>query len=122
MRGAHEVRTERARRLRHNATRAELALWNRLRSRQINGTKFVRQEPIGPYTVDFICRELRLVIEVDGGQHANNQSDAARDRFLAAHGYRVLRFWNNDVLSNMSGVLQTVAEAVISDSPPHPDR
>jgi very-short-patch-repair endonuclease len=67
MRGAREVRTERARRLRRDATDAELALWRRLRSRSLDGHKFVRQEPVGPFTVDFICREARLIIEVDGG-------------------------------------------------------
>jgi very-short-patch-repair endonuclease len=121
MRGAREVRTERARRLRHDATNAELALWRRLRSRSLDGHKFVRQEPIGPYTVDFICREARLIIEVDGGQHADNPHDVVRDQWLASHIYRVLRFWNNDVLGNVAGVLETIATA-LADSPPHPPR
>jgi very-short-patch-repair endonuclease len=121
MRGAREVRTERARRLRNDATDAERALWRRLRSRSLDGHKFVRQEPIGPYTVDFICREARLIIEVDGGQHADNQYDLIRDQWLANHNYRVLRFWNNDVLGNVAGVLETIATA-LADSPPHPPR
>jgi very-short-patch-repair endonuclease len=121
MRGAREVRAERARRLRGNATDAERALWRRLRSRSLGGHKFVRQEPVGPYTVDFICREARLVIEVDGGQHADNQHDVVRDKWLASHNYRVLRFWNNDVLGNVAGVLETIATA-LADSPPQPDR
>jgi very-short-patch-repair endonuclease len=121
MRGANERTTTRARRLRRNATDAEQALWNRLRSRAVNGCKFIRQEPIGPYTVDFICRELRLIVEVDGGQHAENASDVMRDAWLAARGYRVLRFWNNDVLGNMVGVLEKIAVA-IEEAPPHPDR
>jgi very-short-patch-repair endonuclease len=121
MREADEVKTERARRLRRAATDAESKLWYRLRSRQLNGHKFVRQEPIGPYTVDFVCREARLVIEVDGGQHAGNERDVVRDRWLVSHNYRVLRFWNNDVLSNIAGVLETLA-AVLSESPPHPPR
>ncbi|MGB3041694.1 MAG: DUF559 domain-containing protein [Xanthobacteraceae bacterium] len=121
MRGANEKTTTRARRLRRNATDAELALWNRLRSRAVNGLKFVRQEPIGPYTVDFVCRERRLVVEVDGGQHAGSASDVVRDAWLIARSYRVLRFWNNDVLSNIAGVLETIA-AALEEAPPHPDR
>ena len=74
------------------------------------------------YIVDFVCREQRLVIEVDGGQHATDKRDAVRDRWLAEHRYRVLRFWNNDVLGNMEGVLETIAAALPADSPPHPDR
>src|SRR4051794_29642427 len=114
MRGAREDRTERARRLRRDATNVELALWRRLRSRSLGGYKFVRQEPVGPYTVDFICREARLIIEVDGGQHADNLRDVIRDQWLIGHKYRVLRFWNNDVLRNMDGVLETIA-AVLAD-------
>jgi very-short-patch-repair endonuclease len=121
IRGAREVRTERARRLRSDATDAERALWRRLRSRSLDGHKFVRQEPVGPYTVDFICREARLVIEVDGGQHADNRHDVVRDQWLTSHNYRVLRFWNNDVLGNVAGVLETIATA-LADSPPHPPR
>jgi very-short-patch-repair endonuclease len=121
MRAANEIKTGRARRLRRAATDAELALWHRLRSRSLNGYKFVRQEPIGPYTVDFVCRERRLVIEVDGGQHADDPNDAVRDRWLVEHNYRVLRFWNNDVSGNMAGVLETIATA-LAESPPHPDR
>jgi very-short-patch-repair endonuclease len=86
------------------------------------GHKFVRQESIGPYIVDFVCREQRLIIEVDGGQHATAKRDAIRDRWLAEHRYRVLRFWNNDVFGNMEGVLETIAAALPADSPPHPDR
>jgi len=121
MREANEVKTQRARCLRRAATKAETALWYRLRSRSLNGHKFVRQEPIGPYTVDLICRERRLVIEVDGGQHADNPNDVARDKWLIDHKYRVLRFWNNDVLSDMAGVLETIATA-LAEAPPHPDR
>src|ERR1700685_4565632 len=101
MREADEIKPGRARRLRKSATDAEAALWYRLRSRRLNGCKFVRQEPIGPYTVDLICRERRLIIEVDGGQHSDNPRDAVRDKWLADHNYRILRFWNNDVLGNM---------------------
>ena len=121
MRAANEIKTGRARRLRRDATKTETALRYRLRSRSLNGYKFVRQDPVGPYTVDLICRERRLVIEVDGGQHADNPRDLVRDKWLVEHNYRVLRFWNNDVLGNMPGVLETIATA-LAEAPPHPDR
>ena len=117
MRGANFSKTMRARRLRHQATDAELKLWNRLRARIIHGFKFVRQEPIGPYFVDFICRKQRLIIEVDGGQHATDKRDAVREQWLIAHGYRVLRFWNNDVLGNIDGVLEVIADALNAEAP-----
>lgn len=79
MRGANPAKTDRARRLRCNATDAELKLWYHLRSRRLGSCKFVRQEPIGPYVVDFVCRERRLIVEVDGGQHAIDTRDKARD-------------------------------------------
>jgi len=121
LRSADEIKTDRARRLRKAATDAESALWYRLRSRRLGGHQFIRKEPIGPYTVDFICRERRLIVEVDGGQHAENPRDAVRDRWLAERNYRVLRFWNNDVLGNMAGVLETI-ETTLAEAPPHPDR
>jgi very-short-patch-repair endonuclease len=121
MRPANGIKTERARGLRRAATNAETALWYRLRSRRLNGFKFVRQEPIGAYTVDLICRESRVIIEVDGGQHADKPRDAVRDKWLVEHNYRILRFWNNDVLGNMAGVLETITTA-LAESPPHPDR
>ena len=112
MRGANRFKTNRARDLRRDQTDAERKLWNRIRSRSIDGCKFVRQEPIGPYFVDFVCRERRLIIELDGGQHAESKKDAIRDQWLVDHRYRVLRFWNNDVLSNIDGVLETIAAAL----------
>jgi len=121
MRAADEIKTGRARRLRKAATDAETTLWFRLRSRRLNGFKFVRQEPIGPYTVDIVCRELRLIIEVGGGRHADNPRDVVRDKWFIDRNYRVLRFWNNDVLGNMVGVLETIA-AALAETPPHPDR
>ena len=120
MREARIARTMRS--LRRQSTDAENMLWNRLRSRAFCGNKFVRQEPIGPYTVDFICREQRLIIEVDGGQHATDPRDAVRDRWFSAHRYRFLRFWNNDVLSNIDGVLETIAASLPIDAAPHPTR
>jgi very-short-patch-repair endonuclease len=117
MRGAKVAKTDNARRLRRNATIAEHRLWYRLRSRSLYGMKFVRQEPIGPYIVDFVCRERRLIIEVDGGQHSENVCDVIRDRWLVDHDYRVLRFWNNDVIRNIDGVLGTIASALPHDGP-----
>jgi very-short-patch-repair endonuclease len=108
MRGHNEKSVRIARRLRANQTDAETVLWNRIRNRQIDGHKFVRQQPILGYVCDFVCREERLVIEVDGGQHNESATDAIRDRRLMDEGYRVLRFWNNDVLGNTEGVLTTI--------------
>lgn len=95
MRGAKATKTLIARRLRKHSTVAEQKLWRYLRSRSLAGFKFVRQVPIGPYIVDFVCREKRLVIEVDGGQHAESCVDGVRDQWLTARRYRVLRFWNS---------------------------
>jgi very-short-patch-repair endonuclease len=98
-------RLTRARALRTNATDAERTLWRHLRARALDGHKFVRQVPIDRYVVDFICREARLIIELDGGQHAGSAYDAARDAALGRLGYRVVRYWNADVLRNLEGVL-----------------
>ena len=108
MRGPDRKLIRIARKLRGNQTDAETVLWNRIRNRQIDGYKFVGQEPIAGYICDFVCRESLLIIEVDGGQHNESTSDAIRDRRLAEGGYRVLRFWNNDVLGNLEGVLATI--------------
>ena len=118
MRGPSVKKTARARSLRRGSTHVELLLWRRLRDRQFCGCKFVRQEPIGPYYGDFICRERRLIVEVDGGQHAENPSDVRRDAFLTALGYRVVRIWNNDVLNNLDGVLDFLASDL--EKAPHP--
>jgi very-short-patch-repair endonuclease len=96
------------RRLRQQVTVAETKLWFALRDRRLGGFKFVRQEAIGFYIVDFVCREKKLIVEVDGGQHAENLRDHVRDRALTAEGYHVLRFWNSDVLKNRDGVLTTI--------------
>jgi very-short-patch-repair endonuclease len=105
-----------SRKLRINQTDAETKLWNRIRNRQINGDKLVRQEPIGRYICDFVCREKLVAIEVDGGQHSESERDEVRDRYLRGQGYRVMRFWNNDVLSNIEGVL-TVIEEELREAP-----
>ena len=112
MRGAKIAKTNTARRLRRNATIAEHRLWYRLCSRSLYELKFVRQEPIGPYIVDFVCREQRLIIDVDGGQHAESERDLVRDQWLRDREYRILRFWNNDVIQNTEGVLGTIASAL----------
>ena len=115
-------------RLRTFMTDAEQKLWRALRSRGA-GAKFRRQAPLGPYIVDFVCFEARLIVEVDGGQHADNQSDAERDRYFTEQGYRVLRFWNNDVFKNLEGVLIRITEFVDAypspgalGAPPSPSR
>ena len=98
MRGPDRRTVRLERRLRGQQTDAERKLWFAVRDRRLNGFKFVRQEAIAPFVVDFVCREKRLIIEVDGGQHSGNSSDVARDTFLTREGYRVMRFWNHDVL------------------------
>lgn len=99
-----------ARRLRKSATDAERRLWRHLRARRTSGLRFHRQQPVGPYIVDFLCHSCRLVIEVDGGQHMECPSDRQRDRWLAAHGFVVLRFWNNEVLQQTQAVLERIAQ------------
>ncbi len=107
-----------ARKLRHETTDAELRLWLALRNRQIKGFKFKRQVPFGPYIADLLCVEARLIVEADGGQHAVQEaSGRTRTAYLESQGYRVLRFWNNDVLQNLEGVLETIAETLGSESP-----
>ena len=120
MRGAKATKTGLARRLRKNSTIAEAKLWRRLRARELNGFKFVRQEPVGRYVADFICREHKLIIEVDGGQHADSKRDIVRDAWLREHHYRVLRFWNNDVIGNLEGVLEAIFGALTAETSPHP--
>ena len=100
-----------ARDLRQQMTDAERFLWSRLRRRFL-GAKFRRQVPLGPFIVDFACMRRKLVIEVDGGQHLESSADAARDRWLAENGFRVLRFWNHEVLQNLDGVLERIAVEV----------
>jgi very-short-patch-repair endonuclease len=89
-----------------------MKLWLLLRDRRLSGHKFLRQIAIGPYVVDFICREHRLIVEVDGGQHADNPSDRVRDAYFLERGYRTLRFWNTDVLANADGVLTSITNEI----------
>jgi very-short-patch-repair endonuclease len=100
--------SERARQLRRNSTDAEGRLWNALRSRQLANYKFRRQRPIGPFIADFVCIAHKLVIELDGSQHLDSTYDAGRTKWLEEHGWRVLRFWNNDVLLNTEGVAHAI--------------
>jgi very-short-patch-repair endonuclease len=106
-----------ARRLRSNMTDAERRLWYRLRAHRFGGVKFKRQVPIGPYIVDFACLGRRLVLEIDGGQHADNQADQIRDHVLNEHGFKVLRFWNHDVLRRTSAVLESIMNSLEEATP-----
>ncbi|NOX80310.1 MAG: endonuclease domain-containing protein [Deltaproteobacteria bacterium] len=111
-----------ARNLRKNQTEAEGKIWRRLRSRQVANCKFRRQHVIGAYIVDFFCLERRLVVEIDGGQHADSEADAARTRFLESQGFRVIRFWNNEVLNSLDEVVEEIYRVLTSPphSAPHP--
>jgi len=100
------------RELRKNMTDAERVLWFRLRSRQVEGRKFRRQHPIGRYVVDFVCLERRLIVEVDGSQHMDNPNDEIRTRWLEREGYKVLRFWDNEVLMETDAVMEVIKESV----------
>lgn len=102
------------RRLRNASTDAERALWRRLRGRQLEGCKFRRQHPFGDYILDFVCLERKVVVEADGGQHAEQtEDDAIRSRTLEAAGFIVVRFWNNDVFGSMEGVIETICRTLI---------
>jgi 2-isopropylmalate synthase len=101
-----------ARALRRDATDAERIIWRLLRDRRLDGVKFRRQVPIGPFIANFASIEHRLVVELDGGQHAESASDVSRDSFLTANGWRVLRFWNNEVTRNREGVWESIQHAV----------
>ena len=115
--------TLRSRELRNNPTDAERRLWTAIRNRQLNGTRFNRQVPIGPYICDFVSRLTGLIIELDGGHHALDQKkDSRRTVFLEQHGYRVLRFWNNDVIDNLDGVLGVIVAALGDKPSPNPSR
>jgi very-short-patch-repair endonuclease len=109
---------ENARQLRREQTDAEGRLWAELRQRRLGGYRFRRQFPIGNFIVDFCCREQHLVVEVDGSQHMERAAaDRNRSELIEARGYRVLRFWNSDVLSNMEGVLEQILSALAAPTP-----
>ena len=104
--------------LRKRPTNAEQLLWKQLRLKQLEGLKFRRQQPIDNYIVDFVCFERRIVVEVDGGQHAiQKEDDILRDTYLTQQGFQVLRFWNNEVLQNINGVLEVIKESCLSPAP-----
>jgi len=112
-----------ARRLRQSQTDAEKVLWSKLRSKQLEEVKFRRQQPLGPYIVDFVSFVRKIVVEVDGGQHDEGgvrRRDEQRAAWLKQRGYQVLRFWNNEVLANMEGVLEKIREVVSKSAPSRP--
>ena len=107
-----------ARTLRTNSTEAERVLWYHLRAARFRGYKFRRQTPLGRYIVDFVCFEARLIVEVDGGQHVEQQEyDRQRTAWLEGQGFRVLRFWNTEVLGNVEGVKEMIVRACGGESP-----
>ena len=119
------IRNKLQRRLRSEPTDAEHRLWQYLRSRQIEGCKFRRQHPFGDYILDFACLDRKVVIELDGEQHAENGGyDTRRSEFLEQAGFKVLRFWNNEVFENIEGVVQVIIAALVerasTPSPPNP--
>jgi very-short-patch-repair endonuclease len=110
--------TTQAKQLRKNSTDAERLLWSKLRYKQIDGYKFRRQQPIGPYIVDFANFQKKLIIELDGGQHSESKAeDLKRDEFLKTQGFSVLRFWNNELFENLEGVLHEIRKKLETPSP-----
>ena len=109
--------------LRSGSTDAERILWSWIRAKRLEGLKFRRQHPMGRYIVDFACLERKIVIELDGGQHAElerKEYDRERDNWLKKEGYRILRFWDNEVLTNINGVLEVIREHCLEHPPLHP--
>ena len=118
---ARPMSLDRAKQLRKDMTDAERFAWQRMRYRQIGGHKFRRQVPLGPFVADFVCLECRLIVELDGGQHAERiKADGDRTRWLQGQGFKVLRFWNNDVLRDWDAVAEVIWENVRSLTP-HPN-
>ena len=113
------VQRERAREMRNDATPAERKLWSRLRASSVDGHKFSRQIAVGPFICDLVCRRLKLIVEIDGGQHGT-EDDVRRTRFLESRGYTVLRFWNNQVLQETEGVVTMIAAALRDAAFPPP--
>jgi very-short-patch-repair endonuclease len=112
-----------ARELRTNATAAERRLWQQLSARKVSGIRFNRQVPIGPFICDFVSRGAKLIIELDGGQHGwQSKEDAARTRYLKSQGYRVIWFWNPDVLERIEGVVAEIERAIAALPSPDPSR
>jgi very-short-patch-repair endonuclease len=107
-----DAKREQAQRLRSTSTHVEEKLWRLLRSRRLAGAKFRRQVPLGPWIADFVSFEHKLIVEADGSQHADSERDRVRDADLKARGFRVLRFWNNDILQTPNGVLEAIWSAL----------
>ena len=111
---ARKLTTPIARKLRREPTEAEIRFWSRVRGSQLGGFKFVRSFPIGHRVGDFACRSVKVVVEIDGGQHAEQvEADAERTREIEAFGYTIIRFWNNDVLANTDGVLEALLQHLL---------
>ena len=117
MTGYSRETLNRAKQLRGEPTDAESRLWSKLRAGRLAGAKFRRQQPIGRFVVDFVCQDRRLIVEADGGQHADNEADKRRTAYLESKGYRLLRFWNNDILADTDAVLLAILEALKSPLP-----
>lgn len=116
--GSFQDPTTFARQLRKHMTDAESQLWRHLRRRNIEGFKFRRQHPLGPFVADFACLEARLIVEIDGGQHGERESyDGRREAWLRQQGYRVLRFWNNEVLCETESVLEVIRDSLLDSKP-----
>jgi very-short-patch-repair endonuclease len=116
-----ELKHTLAKNLRTTATDAERILWSLLRTRQLGGLRFRRQQPVGPYIVDFFCPSAKLIVELDGSQHGTDQAisyDDDRTRFLQSCGYRVLRFWNTDVMKNRDSVIETIHHTATTQPSP----
>ncbi|NJO56308.1 MAG: endonuclease domain-containing protein [Rhodospirillales bacterium] len=109
-----------AKTLRQAMTDAEQLLWRHLRAHRLDGQKFRRQQPIGPYIVDFVHFGARLIVEADGGQHNASDRDSVRDAWLEQQGFKVMRFWNHDILQNPEGVLSSIHAALEQPAPPLP--
>ncbi len=109
-----------AKSLRKQTTDTEQLLWRHLRAKRFGGLKFRRQQPIGAYVVDFVCFEKKVIVELDGGQHtlpAEMQDDSNRDQWFESQGYKVFRFWDNEVLTKMQGVLEVIWKHCFDDTP-----
>ncbi len=120
----HSGKTTKARNLRRNESDAEYRLWYELKNRRLNGFKFSRQVPLGPYIADFVCREKMLIVELDGSQHASSVHDRQRTLWLNNQGYAVLRFWNHEISEDLSSTLNTILAVLNAEAfpPDHPDR
>lgn len=110
-----------ARKLRNNLTDTEKVLWYYIKSRQVQNLKFRRQAPIGPYIVDFVCYSIKLIIELDGSQHRDKENmvrDQKRDDWLRKQGFKILRFWDNEILENINGVMEEILTYCPNQNPP----